>query len=273
MKMYFALSSAQPDNLVLFNTEAKHFLFSYHYYKTDNQKEKVLKWDKSNTYFIDSGAFSAMSLGKAINIDQYCNFIKEMQIPLYANLDVIGNSESSLKNYEYMVNKGLKPLPVFHWKENIIYLDKILDSDIDYFCLGGMVTANNLDEWLLPVWQHIYRKRPDIKVHGFGLTDVAFILKYPWHSIDSSSWASPTRFARFSVWNPARHIFQQKSVSEIFRREGIEYLPGDPITGDKRWRIIDLQVKEYLKAEEYLNSKIYSFDYSYLEKQLNIFDL
>lgn len=273
MRFYFALASSPSDNEALFLSEATNFLFSYHYYKSDIQKVRAKMWDKKNNYFIDSGAFSAHTLGKVINIDEYILFIKELKFDTYANLDVIGNSEKSFQNEAYMRAKGLTPLPVFHFGENITYLDRILNSGVEYFCLGGMVQAADLDEWLVNVWEHIHKNKPGIKVHGFGLTDLELVLKYPWYSVDSSSWTSPVRFARFSVFNALKGKFYQKSVYEIFKENNIEYKPDEPIVGDKRKFILKAQVNEMLAAEKWLSEKRENFNYNYLSNKLNIFDL
>ena len=75
--------------------------------------------------FLDSGAFSAYTLGIEINIYEYIEFIKQHKniIDMYANLDVIatGNTlndkkyaaEKTLQNQKIMEEAGLSPLPVF----------------------------------------------------------------------------------------------------------------------------------------------------------------
>ena len=42
---------------------------------------------------LDSGAFSAWNAGKQIDIDKYIEFIRDNNIDVYFNLDVIGDVE------------------------------------------------------------------------------------------------------------------------------------------------------------------------------------
>jgi hypothetical protein len=155
--------------------------------------------------FIDSGAFSAWTKGAEINIDEYIAFIKKYRnyISLYANLDVIGDAEASLKNQEYMEAKGLKPIPCFHQGEDLKYLKHYLKK-YDYMALGGMVgsSTSKLVMWLDDIFQsHICNDKglPKIKVHGFGITSLSLMLRYPWYSVDSTSWVMTGRFGGIFV--------------------------------------------------------------------------
>tara|TARA_R110000803_G_scaffold103020_1_gene171148 strand:+ start:50 stop:871 length:822 start_codon:yes stop_codon:yes gene_type:complete len=273
MKLYFALASNKPDNEAIFESSSQNYLFSYHYYKTELQKSRIIDWGliDNKDLFLDSGAFSAFTLKKEINIDEYIEYIKDLDVKIYANLDVIGDSEATVENELYMKSKDLTPLPVFHLGEPIYYLDRILNSNCSYFALGGMVQSQNLDGWLVNVWEHIYRKRPNIKVHGFGLTNINLMIKYPWYSCDSSSWASGVRFGRFSEWNPIKGLFIQKEVKEIFNKNGIDYENREPIINEKRQFIIKEQVNQFLEAEKWVNIKASSFDYNYLKQQTKLF--
>jgi hypothetical protein len=63
-----------------------------------------------------------------------------------------------------------------------------------FIALGGLVGASRkvLQAWLDRMWgKYLTRSdgAPRLKVHGFGLTDFKLMARYPWFSIDSSSWA------------------------------------------------------------------------------------
>ena len=51
-------------------------------------------------------------------------FISKYKIKNYATLDVIGNGEETLKNTEYMISKGFKPIYTFHKGEEMKYLEE-----------------------------------------------------------------------------------------------------------------------------------------------------
>ncbi len=156
--------------------------------------------------FLDSGAYSAMTQGVVIDIDEYIAFIKEHQhyLDVYCNLDVIGDAEASLKNLLYMEERGLHPLPVHHYGESEKYLKYYL-SRYEYIALGGMVNREGIDRWLDPIFQKYIcdsSGMPKVKVHGFGLTSLPLLLRYPWYSVDSTSWVMTGRFG--SVFVPRK---------------------------------------------------------------------
>lgn len=144
--------------------------------------------------FLDSGAFSAFTQNKEINIQDYISFIKKNKnhIDTYAVLDVIGSAKKTWKNQKIMEKAGLHPLPCFHFGEDIKYFKRYL-KNYDYVALGGMVpiSSKNLKVWLDDLFiNHICNKQgiPKVKIHGFGMTSLSLMLRYPFYSVDSTSW-------------------------------------------------------------------------------------
>jgi hypothetical protein len=175
------------------------------------KKEKRKKVD----LFLDSGAFSAWTQGITIDINEYIDFIKQHQdiIQVYANLDVIAeksgiankkeSAEKTLKNQKIMEEAGLNPLPVFHIGEPLKYLQYYI-KNYKYIALGGMVgiSKTTLISWLDTCFsQYICNSSgiPNIKIHGFGLTSLLLMLRYPWYSVDSTSWVIAGRLGAIYV--------------------------------------------------------------------------
>ena len=53
------------------------------------------------------------------------------------------------------------------------------------------ISSPQLFKWLDRIWgDHLTNSdgTPKIKVHGFGLTAIPLMERYPWYSVDSSSW-------------------------------------------------------------------------------------
>jgi hypothetical protein len=172
-------------------------------------------------FFLDSGAFSAWSRGTVIDIDEYCAFIKANidLIEVYASLDVIPGepnkmatsqqrdeaAEQSWKNYLYMVGEGLDPLPVYHYGEDPRHLERMLDYGCPYIGIGGLV---GIPGALRRVWlDRVFDRITDdsgkaiVKTHGFGMTSIPLIFRYPWHSVDSTTWIKIT--ANGGIYLPA----------------------------------------------------------------------
>lgn len=153
--------------------------------------------------FLDSGAFSAWTQKTTINIKDYIAFIKEheQRLVLYANLDVIGlggktpneiTAEQTLRNQKIMEEAGLHPLPCFHFGEPEKYLQYYVEN-YEYIALG---VAGNSGNVLIPWLNRCFAEFicgddgfPKVKVHGFAVTSLKIMLRYPWYSVDSTSWA------------------------------------------------------------------------------------
>jgi hypothetical protein len=180
-------------------------LWSYFYIKQENEIMKVRENElKKIDLFLDSGAFSAKTQGVEIDVQEYINFIKQNinDITVYANLDVIGDPEGTWSNQIEMERAGLSPIPVYHYGEDVKWLNRYLRKGYDYIALGGMVKTPNLVEWLDSMWQK-YLTKPDglpiCKVHGFGMTSLSLMLRYPWYSVDSTSWVVTGRLGSIYV--------------------------------------------------------------------------
>lgn len=198
MIMYFAGGHGE-DFLI-----GKPILESFWY-----KREAVAAMEYSPTFFLDSGAFTAFTKNVVIKPDDYADFIHKHKhkITVASSLDSIGNAAETYELFLEMKRLGCDVIPVFHCREDYSYLKRYLDEGHDYLALGGMVPETKpwLAVWLEDLWAN-YLTNPDgtarIKVHGFGMTILDFIKKYPWHSVDSSSWSYGARFGAVLVQWP-----------------------------------------------------------------------
>lgn len=208
MRLYLAGNGAWHK--VLDRSEGLAFLLSYYYFGDRNSEECARyaiarKWP----VMIDSGAFSAFTLGKSIDIDAYIKFCKEnrARFDYFIYLDAIGDWKQSKVNYEIMKKEGVEGIPTYHVGEPFEFFEWLIDH-WDYVAIGGMVpylgpTKNRyysdaLHRLMNKV--HLAAKKKSVKLHGLGCTSWEYI-RYPWHSIDSTSWLSGARFQRALVIN------------------------------------------------------------------------
>lgn len=172
-------------------------------------------------FFLDSGAYSAWTRGTHIDLDEYCAFIKANidNIDVYACLDVIPGvpgipattaqridaANQTWANYLYMRREGLDPLPVFHYGESFDFLERMLDFGCDYIGIGGLVgvPGEMRQLWLDRLFTRLCDDdgMPIIKTHGFGMTSIPLIFRYPWYSVDSTTWIKIT--ANGGIYLPA----------------------------------------------------------------------
>ena len=140
-------------------------------------------------FFLDSGAYSAMTRGVTIDFAGYCDFIERYidKIDPYASLDVIGDWKGSAMYHDKMLAQGLNPIPTFHFGSPIEELRRLLKI-ADYVALGGMVGKDQTTVrlWLDKCWNVIKDYWPK-KIHSFGNMTTSTITRYPWYSADSTS--------------------------------------------------------------------------------------
>ena len=156
---------------------------------------------------LDSGAFSAWKLGQEIDIGEYAEFLQENRgrYDYCVNLDVIPgrfakkpslqeveeSAQKSWENLKELDRRGIRAMPVFHQGEKFCWLEKMVKEGYDYIGVspdnGKMI--NQKREWMDDVFAHItVDGHPIVKTHGFAVTSIDMIFRYPWKSIDSATW-------------------------------------------------------------------------------------
>jgi len=185
--------------------------------------------------FLDSGAFSAFTLGVELSVAEYCEYIHrnrdilrvEDGVVMASVLDGIGDPLQTWRNQYEMELRGAKPLPCFHAGEDERYLEHYV-ANYEYITLGGMVgsSTKQLCIWLDRIWDRFLTDgsgRPRLKVHGFGITAIPIMERYPWYSCDSSSWIQSAAFGSIvtpqhgplsvSTKSPSRHDAGQHATT------------------------------------------------------------
>jgi hypothetical protein len=210
MKLYVAGNGKSKDSPQRDHaTGVQNRLLSYAFLD-DWAKEEFAFWVTGGvrdvSVFLDSGAFSAHTLGRVIDLEAYCAYVHQHRHALaaYAVLDVIGDADASLANLQTMRAKGLDPVAIYHvGSEPLSVLDQVLSDHTGYIALGGMAsdrpTREELQALLDPCWRVIEKHWP-VKVHGLGVMAQWALERYPWYSVDSSSAivaAGMGRVARF----------------------------------------------------------------------------
>lgn len=148
--------------------------------------KKVTPKPHINGFFLDSGAFGAWSRGVVLRVEDYIAHVQANghHFEVVANLDVIGDPVATWENYVKMREAGLNPMPVWHFGEDISWLHRYA-AETDYIGLGGIAKAGRQSRYRF--FDAAFEAYPAMKYHGFGMTSVELIKKYPWHTIDSTA--------------------------------------------------------------------------------------
>ncbi len=170
---------------------------------------------------LDSGAFSVISKGIKISVEDYGKFALEYgyTFDTIVNLDdIAGDLEVTERNQRHLEGLGLKVMPVFHQGEPIAVWRRYLHDHVQVGlgfarhgctchqsphlkgCKGGRLKyGKNVNRaWLSSVFSYVmaverYAKRGKWGnyVHGFAMTQ--WIDEFPFTSVDSTSWISEYR--------------------------------------------------------------------------------
>lgn len=230
-----------------------HILESWHYVGKQKYVDEM-RADGAQI-FLDSGAFSAWTLGVTLSIVEYCDYIKrnidilrkEDGVVMASVLDGIGDPLQTYRNQLEMEDRGAKPLPCFHFGEDERYLEWYV-KNYEYITIGGMVgkPTQQLIVWLDRIWSKYLTDgsgKARIKVHGFGVTSVSVMERYPWFSCDSSSWIQAAAFGSIytaeygplavSDKSPSRHDagrhvsnltqIEQDYILQMLEKQGFTY--------------------------------------------------
>ena len=204
-------------------------LESYHYIHKQSFVDRIRA--NGDKVFLDSGAFSAFTLGSEIDLPGYVEYIKRnADIIEHASvLDGIGDPLKTYQNQKAMERLGVRPLPCFHYGEDERYLEYYI-SNYEYITIGGMVPISTpqLFLWLDRIWAKYLTDgsgRARIKVHGFGLTSYPLMVRYPWYSVDSSSWVQIGAHGNIFMPEFGTIAFSSKSPNAKVENQHIDTLP------------------------------------------------
>lgn len=196
-------------------------LISYVYDRERTFFEKLGYWPEHSMG--DSGAFSVWTLGETIDLDDYiawCRYYTEATpgfVPI--SLDVIPGRPGtkptmaereramaqSVENGDQIRAAGVGIMEVYHWHEPIEHLDRLLArrQPGELLGIGGLASGGSRTEKVAfcdQVFAHVrdacgWNALPPL--HGLGVSPTSPLgVRYPWWSVDSSSWSLAGRFGR-----------------------------------------------------------------------------
>lgn len=216
--------------------------------------------------FGDSGAFSAFNMNQVIDVSEYADWLIENKayIKSYANLDVICNVDQGLKNLHALESRGLKPIPVFHTGEPWSVL-KDMTQSYPYVGLGGLTDALRMRGGLTPFLDKCFSIAGSQSVfHGFGITTLDMMKRFPWYSVDSSSWTAGVRFGTAALFDRGFGQFKRVALRDwnsIMKHEWlIKQLGGDVLS------MVD--TTKYITQTKDIFSAIQALGYMHCERWL-----
>lgn len=178
-------------------------LVSYHYLrKWPAEKRDEALNNPDIEWMLDSGAFSAKSVGAEILLDEYLQFLSEYGHKFkggYVALDKLGDPEQTQKNLEVMHKQGYDPMPVHVWGDDEKRMDELFEMS-SKICLGGFKRPGRGPAPIEYVLQKMrWAKGRD--VHWLGFTNKRYITALRPHSCDSSSHMSSQQYGGAAIYH------------------------------------------------------------------------
>lgn len=206
-------------------------------------------WDVPG-WLVDSGAFTAWTKGRPIDLAAYIGFCQGLEaraaagtlnLDGYLALDVIPGEPGrmpteeearwatgkSLENLAAMRAAGLRPIPIYHEGEPVEVLDHYVAEGHEVIALGATFSRGKptLIDWLDP----IFKRHPGQRFHGLAMTQRRVIEGLPFDSVDSTTWLN---FCRFGL-KANKHLLEGHD-SAFYRRMGIAAIENIPRCRDTR---------------------------------------
>lgn len=206
---------------------------------------------------IDSGGFTAFTLGKTISITEYFEWAKRFEAEnklkfnslRFMTLDVVGNQEKTWQNFAKLRAMGLEVLPIV--THGCSEKDILRALEYDYIAFGGLVPYAMKPDKMLP-WLKMafskaiekFRKTGTMpKIHLLGVAQEKLLSAFPAYSSDSSSWTRTLRFGQNNVFDSKlpsakkcqaalviaiqdevrRYIRMQDFLTSLWKRRGISW--------------------------------------------------
>lgn len=184
---------------------------------------------------LDSGAFTAYTLGKPIALAEYIAFCKAhgSGFTHYVQLDKIKDKAASKKWLDEMFSHGLKPMPVFTVDDDEADFMAMLAKN-EFVCIAGNPTSaprtwgiGNSRSY--PEAKAAYEARFErfwrmsqgrAKMHGLSFTRGIAPWKHRCYSVDSSTWANGQRYGKIMMFSPTKgcnqHPWRKYAKAKFF---------------------------------------------------------
>tara|TARA_R110000787_G_C13362732_1_gene440178 strand:+ start:400 stop:1164 length:765 start_codon:yes stop_codon:yes gene_type:complete len=211
MKIYLAGFKSLAGKITNKTHNDVHLLSSFYEHKNGKYGDYV----EQEKHILDSGAFSAINdkTGKFKNfdwdkyLDKYIEFIKKTKQKLFFELDI--DCVVGLKKVEYYRKKledaiGIAPIICWHPTRGKEYWIKSCE-EYSYVALGTTI-ATNMGKKIrsnpaVLKWFIDHAHKNNAKIHGLGFTEMNWLDRLNFDSVDSTTWLNGGKFGEYQWFN------------------------------------------------------------------------
>jgi len=252
MKIVFAGAESKLYSGMLKEIGAENILQSAFYLRYKNQPNE----DNFPFYLLDSGGFTARKQKKDIDVRQYIDFLNKYKVKYAFELDV-PCMKTTLQNRTLLkTHTDATIIPVYHLSSYLRedyrgLLDDML-ADFDYVSLGGMAEGGRTDHKKKEkFFRYVFNKTRDkIKVHGLGVTASDTLKKYPFYSVDSTTWINSVKYGIYVEYKNGivYQMYGPKTLSSKKNRR----IDDMKILNRDQNDIIKNNVQSFMKLEKFI---------------------
>lgn len=189
MQIYFVTAGLKEELSVIRDIKPPNILCSYWYFKNKRLSDLCDYIGYRPNILLDSGAYSAFTKGKTVNVLDYIDFIRHNSdyIQRYVSLDVIGDSYLTWMFYNIMKYHKLNPIPVYHYGDTLELLHKYVECGEQTIALGATARIKNkafVADWCIGLKERF----PSVDFHLLGSCSEKIVSCGALSSCDSSAW-------------------------------------------------------------------------------------
>ena len=198
--------------------EHKPYILESFFY-ADEDIERLLPY--YGDFMLDSGAFTFMQGTVGVPdfdayLERYADFIKRNNVEKFFELDidnVIGYDRVKVLRARLESLTGKPCIPVWHTTRGIDEFYKMCE-EYPFVAIGGIVTKE-IKPAQYHILPHLIREahKRNAKIHGLGFTNLSWLSKCHFDSVDSTAWTTGNRFGYL-------YHFDGKHMKKIDRPEG-----------------------------------------------------
>ena len=184
---------------------------------------------KCGDFLLDSGAFTYMTnSGKNEDwdsyIEEYASFINKYDIKHFFELVIdvtVGLKEVERLREKLEILTGKKCIPVWHKSRGKEYFLNMCEK-YEYVAIGGIVSKEiKRTEYHYLRWFVNEAKKRGTKIHGLGFTNMKWLRDIKFDSVDSTNYASGTRFGSCYLFSKGRMIQQNTDNKRVKNGRGL----------------------------------------------------
>lgn len=279
MKAYFAGSETLKWLDVLNRNNVENRFVSYYYVRNARDKTTATQQNYINSklLIVDSGAHTFFSESdQTITASVHKKTTKTVETPDEYFEKYLVWLKQNINILSYFVELDIGELvgqkKVLEWRKKLIkhglydkcitvchpavttyktYLKELDESESKYVAIEGLRPGRKP----IPYGPYVlaaYKK--NVKIHGFALTNQSIVSKYPFYSVDSTSWLTPAKYGQVQYFqngklktvksnNPKHMVTKIKPQAKYYNQENTRV--------DRSYALLENSIQAMQKFEEY----------------------